>query len=230
MDKKKAAMLALAAEPVNSSFFPSRRGDTVQFRTSLKSKGGMMSSNLLKAIFHVLLMIAATSGVAYAQSNQAPSNVITGTIEKVDSVTKIIAVKTADGTVETVKFTEKTTVHSLKDAAKGGDLAGKEGGHVIVHTVGEGVDKTARSVEWFGDKTVRTTEGTVEEVGKGSKTVAVKTAGGTKETFVVADHAAVNSGKDIARYSAWGTRKGEHVTVYYTEVAGKKIAHLFKHL
>jgi len=189
-----------------------------------------MSSNLFKAILHVPLIIAATGGLAYAWSNQASSNVIVGTIERVDSGAKTIAVKGADGTVETVKFTEKTTVHGLKDAAKGGDLAGKEGSHVIVHTVGEGADKTAHLVEWLGDKTVHTTEGTVEEVGKGSKTVAVKTAGGTKETFVVADHAAVNSGKDIARYSAWGTRKGEHVTVYYTEEAGKKIAHVFKHL
>ncbi len=27
-----------------------------------------------------------------------------------------------------------------------------------------------------------------------------------------------------------GAKKGEHVTVYYTEEAGKKVAHVFKHL
>jgi hypothetical protein len=70
----------------------------------------------------------------------------------------------------------------------------------------------------------------VEDVGKGTKTVAVKTADGTKETFVVADHATVSTGKDVARYSVKGAEKGEHVTVYYTEEAGKKIAHVFKHL
>ncbi|HZC80501.1 MAG TPA: hypothetical protein VE222_02075, partial [Nitrospiraceae bacterium] len=91
-------------------------------------------------------------------------------------------------------------------------------------------DKTAHSVEWVGDKTIHTTEGTVEDAGKGSKTVAVKTADGTKETFVVADHATVSTGKHVAHYSAEGTKKGEHVTVYYTEEAGKKIAHVFKHL
>lgn len=101
---------------------------------------------------------------------------------------------------------------------------------MIVHSVGEGVDKTAHSVEWVGDKTVHTTEGTVEDVGKGSMTVAVKTADGTKETFVVAGHATVSTGKDVGRYSALGAKKGEHVTVYYTEEAGKKIAHVFKHL
>src|SRR6266850_1809107 len=72
--------------------------------------------------------------------------------------------------------------------------------------------------------------GTIEKVDSGAKTVAVKTADGTKESFVVADHAVVNTGKDVARYSARGAKKGEHVTVYYTEEAGKKVAHVFKHL
>jgi len=70
----------------------------------------------------------------------------------------------------------------------------------------------------------------VEEVGKDSKMVAVKSADGTKETFEVADHAVVDTGKGVARYSTRGAKKGERVTVYYTEEAGKKIAHVFKHL
>jgi len=189
-----------------------------------------MSSSQSRTGIQIALLFAALCYVTTAQNARASTSVIAGTIHKVDSGAKTIAVKTADGTVETVKFTEKTTVHGLKEGAKGADLAGKEGGHVIVHTVGEGAEKTAHSVEWVGDKTVHATEGTVEEVGKGSKTVAVKTADGTKETFVVADHAAVDSGKDIARYSARGAKKGEHVTVYYTEEAGKKIAHVFKRL
>src|ERR1700739_2231251 len=180
--------------------------------------GRTMSSNLFKLGVQVVVALLAIS-VAASQGTQSSTNVVTGTIQKVDSGAKTIAVKTADGTVETVKFTDKTTVHGLKDAAKGTDLAGKEGSHVIVHTVGEGADKTAHSVEWVGDKTVTTTEGTVDDVAKGSKTVAVKTADGTKETFVVAGHG-----------SAAAAKKGEHVTVYYTEEAGKKIAHVFKHL
>jgi len=176
------------------------------------------------------LVLLALCCIATSLRAQGSTNVITGTIEKVDSGAKTVAVKTADGTVETVKFTDRTTVHGLKDAAKGADLAGNEGGHVIVHAVGEGADKTAHSVEWVGDKSVHATEGTVEEVGKGSKTVAVKSADGTKETFKVADHAVVDTGKGVARYSTRGAKKGEHVTVYYTEEAGKKIAHVFKHL
>lgn len=161
---------------------------------------------------------------------QGSTNVVTGTVEKVDTGGKTVTVKTADGTVETVKYTDQTTVHGLKDAGKAADLSGKEGGHVIVHATGEGADKTAHSIDWVGDKTVHTADGTVEDVDKGSKTVAVKMADGTKETFHVADRATVDTGKDVGRYSARGTEKGEHVTVYYTEEAGKKVAHFFKKL
>jgi hypothetical protein len=190
-----------------------------------------MSSRPSRMSFgRIVLLLVVTCLVAVSQAAQTPTNVITGTLDKVDSSGKTIAVKTADGTVETVKFTDRTTVHGLKDAGKGADLAGKEGGHVIVHTTGEGADKTAHSVEWFGDKTIHTAEGTVEDVGEGSRTVAVKTADGTKEAFVVSEHATVDTGSDVARYSDRGAKKGEHFTVYYTEDAGKKIAHAFKHL
>jgi len=189
-----------------------------------------MQSSLLSAPFRaVLLLLAACFAVAVARA-QDVTHVVSGTIEKVDAGAKTIAVKTADGTVETVKFTGKTTVEGLKGAATGADLIGKEGGHIIVHATGEGAQKTAHSVVWVGDKTVHTAEGTVEDVGKGTKTVAVKTADGTKEAFEVSGHATVDTGKDVGRYSALGAKKGEHVTVYYTEEAGKKIAHVFKHL
>lgn len=189
-----------------------------------------MQTTLSSKKLQLALLFATVCFAAAGVSAQSSTNVFTGTIDKVDSGAKTIAVKTADGTVKTVKFTDKTTVHGLKDAAKGADLAGKEGGHVIVHSVGTGADETAHSVEWVGDKTVHVVDGTVDEAAKGSKTVAVKTADGTRETFVVADHATVNTGKDVARYSERGAEKGEHVTVYYTEDAGKKIAHVFKHL
>ena len=86
-----------------------------------------MSSNLFRTGSKIVLALAALSCIAGARTDQPSTGVITGTIEKVDSGAKTIAVMTADGTVETVKFTEKTTVHGLKDAAKGFQLVAKPG-------------------------------------------------------------------------------------------------------
>jgi hypothetical protein len=190
-----------------------------------------MSSHSVSARLGIFTALVAFALCLVASTVRAGvTGVVTGTLTKVDAAGKTVAVKTADGTVETVKFTERTTVHGLKGVAKGADLAGKEGGHVIVHTVGEGTDKTAHSIVWVGDKTVKTADVTVDDVGKGTKTVAVKTADGTKDTYVVSEHATVDAGKDVGKYSVVGVKKGEHVTVYYTEEGGKKIIHAFEHL
>jgi len=57
---------------------------------------------------------------------------------------------------------------------------------------------------------------------KATKTVAVKTADGTKEAFVVADHATVDTGKAVGRYTVVGAKKANTSPSNYTEEAGKK--------
>jgi len=54
--------------------------------------------------------------------------------------------------------------------------------------------------------------------------MVVKAADGTEQTFDVTKDAASATAKDIAA----GTEKSAKVTVYYTEEAGKKVAHFFK--
>jgi hypothetical protein len=71
---------------------------------------------------------------------------------------------------------------------------------------------------------LKETEGTVSEIDRGAKTIAVKTADGTVQTFKMADHATEDAGKDIAK----GAEKTAKVTVYYTEDAGKKVVHWFE--
>ncbi len=46
-------------------------------------------------------------------------NIIHGTIKKVDSTTKTIVVKTADGTEHTIKVTDAATVKGTKDGFNG---------------------------------------------------------------------------------------------------------------
>ena len=59
---------------------------------------------------------------------------------------------------------------------------------------------------------------------KGAKTVVVKSADGTEKAFEYTD----NDAKDVGKETGKGIDKGAKVTVYYTEEAGKKIAHFFE--
>jgi len=183
--------------------------------------------SVLRTVLPLLLFSLAFAAPA---ARADADNVVTGTLEKVDTGAKTVTVKTADGSEHVVKYTGKTTADGAKSVAHASDLAGKEGGHVIVHSTTEGTDKVAYSIHYVGDKTVHATEGTVEDIGKDGKTVTVKTADGTEKTFDVAGHATADAGKDVGVYTADAVKKGAHVTVYSTEDAGKSIAHVFSHL
>jgi hypothetical protein len=147
-----------------------------------------------------------------------------GTVSKVDSAAKTVAVKTADGTEHTMHVVGKTAVHGTEVGAKDSFHGLKEGSEVVAHYTEKGSEKTAVEVDQVGKGGLKATEGTVSEIDRGGKKIVVKTADGTEDTFRMADHAAEDGGKGIAK----GAEKSANVTVYYTEEGGKKIAHFFE--
>jgi|SRR5215475_4579 len=160
------------------------------------------------------LAIAATVSVA-----QDVVSVVHGTVKKVDKATKTIVVKTADGTEHTVKVTDQAVVHGTKEGFEGL----KEGSEVVARCTAKGAEKSADELGKIGKDGMKAAKGTVTEIDKGAKTAAIKSADGTEKTFQHTDHAA----KDVAKSTGKGIEKGTKVTVYYTEGAGKKIAHFF---
>jgi endonuclease YncB( thermonuclease family) len=152
-----------------------------------------------------------------------------GTITKVDAAAKTITVKTKDGTEETFHVVGKTVVHGGEATVEGAKDAMhglKEGGEVVAHYTVKGGEKSAVEVDRVGKDGVETMDGTVSKVGKDGKTVVVKGADGTEHTFAVAGKDTADAAKGIGK----GSEKSAKVTVYYTQEAGKKVAHFFEKL
>ncbi len=148
---------------------------------------------------------------------------VEGTVTKVDTGTKTVVVKTADGTEQTVHFLSKTSVHgweATEAGAQGGMHGVQEGSHVVVHYAVKGTVKTAQEVDRIGDGGLKVSEGTVSTIDRSAKTLAVKTSDGAVATYKITDHAVADTGK--------GIEKASNVTVYYTEEGGKKVVHFFK--
>jgi arginine repressor len=180
----------------------------------------------------VSMMALGSTAAAWAGQTPAPAtakkpnpvvHAITGTVEAVDSAAKTVSIKTADGTVKVVKVSEKQTVDGLKAGANYTALGAEKGAHVVVKYTGEGADATATGIKYVGKDTVKASEGTVTKIDEAAKTVSIKTAKGAEEVYHYTDVATVDSAKAVAK----GADKSAKVTVYYTEVGGKKIAHLF---
>ena len=169
-------------------------------------------------------LFGATAGVA-----QDVVSAVSGTVKKVDAGTKTVVVKTADGTEHTFHFVERTSVQGADASAAGAKDAFhgvKEGSEVVVHYTKKGTEETAEEIDHVGKDGLKVTEGTVSKIDRGGKTLVVKTADGAEETYHLTEHAAKDAGKDIGK----GAEKSAKVTVYYTEVGGRKIAHFFKAL
>jgi hypothetical protein len=170
----------------------------------------------------VLLLLSAFSWAA-----QDVVSAVHGTITKLDSATKTAVVKTKDGGENTIKFADKTTVHGAEATATGTKDAFHgltEGTEVVAHYTTKGTEKTAVEIDKVGKDGIKSVDGTVTHIDRAGKTLGVKAADGTEDTFRLTDHAVADAGKGIAK----GSEKSAKVTVYYTEEAGKKIAHFFE--
>lgn len=193
-----------------------------------------LASSLALAGVIVVPQIARASQAA---SSKAPADhAVAGTVKKVDAATKTMVIHTTEGVDETVKFTEKTTVSGAKDVAHASDATAKaslEGTSVVLHYTSTGADKTAVSVDHASKGALKVTKATVVRVDEGGKFVVVKTAAGAEETYDLSKDVVVDSGKGVehgAAKTGSAIKKGDEVTVHYSEDAGKKIVHLLKHL
>jgi len=157
-------------------------------------------------------------------SATAAISTIQGTVTKVDSTAKTIVIKTAEGTEHTVRMVAKTTVHGSEVVGKDAWTGIKEGAEVVAHYTEKGAVKTAVEVDHVGGTGLKAVEGTVVKMDHGAKKMVVKAADGTEHTFDVTKDAASVGAKDVAT----GAETSAKVTVYYTEEAGKKVAHFFK--
>jgi len=179
----------------------------------------------MKRIMLALAYLAFLAPRVYAVDDVVSA--VSATVKKVDAGTKTIVAETDKGVVHTFHYTDDLTIHTGKDIGKASDYSWKDikvGNKVAVHYTIKGTDETAHEVDVLGKGGLKITKGTVTGIDRGTKFLSIKTADGTKETFKLTDRAAVDSGKGIAK----GTVKTGKVTVYYTEDAGKKIAHFFE--
>jgi len=172
-------------------------------------------------------MIIAVLFVAPAFSAEDVVTAVHGTIEKIDSGTKTVVIKTDDGTRHSLHVLDKTAVHGADatEAASKDSFHGlKEGGEVVAHYAKRGTADTAIEIDRVGKDGLKTTYGAVKEIDRGGKRLVVATGDGTENTFRLTEHASKDAGEGVAK----GAVKGSKVTVFYSEDAGKKIAHFFK--
>jgi hypothetical protein len=172
------------------------------------------------------MAIGAVFAIACLSAAQDVVTAVHGTVEKIDSDTKTMVIKTSDGAEHTLHFLDRTVVHGARASEAGGKDTWhgvRSGTEVVAHYTTRGTEETAVEVDKVGEEGLKKSTGTITDIDRGAKELVVKGDDGVDSTYRLTDHAAKDGGKDLTA----GAEKGAKVTVYYTETAGKKIAHFF---
>ena len=179
---------------------------------------------MIKTVSGMLLALSIVS-TAYAAEDVVSA--LRGTIKKIDTTTMTIVVITADGTDLSLRFLDSTAVHGAKASSNAGKVAWHgltEGSEVVAHYTKRGTEDTAVEVDKVGRDGLKMTKGTIKDFDRGTRKLVVETGNGAESIFRLTDHAAKDGGKDMTE----GAEQGTRVTVYYSEDAGKKVAHYFE--
>jgi hypothetical protein len=172
-------------------------------------------------------LVVAFTVATSAYGVQDVVSAVHGTVDKIDLGTKTVVVKTADGTRRSLHVIDRTAVHGADvsaDVSKDSWHGLSKGSEVVAHYTERGTKDTAIEIDKVGQGGLKAAKGTVTEIDRGGKKLVVDTGYGTKEAFELTGHASEDAGKEVGK----ATAKGSKVAVYYTEDAGKKVAHFFE--
>ena len=174
----------------------------------------------------LLISIVALGSAASLNAQQPPViHGLTGTIateatirDEGKAANKIV-VKTEDGVEHVFSGAKDLLVHGGKNLS---DL--KPGTTVVIHYTTDASGESAREVDRIGPNGLAETEGMVTKVDRGKKEIQIRYDNGKTETLALTARAAVDGGLDFRNVPAGTTR----IVVYYSEDAGRKIAHYFR--
>jgi hypothetical protein len=178
-----------------------------------------------------LLLISSVSlGVTpalHAQTTLPPIHGVTGviatdaTIKDEHKAANKIVVTTEDGVEHVYSAAKDLLIHGGKDGVLA-DL--KPGTTVVVHYTADEGGESAHEIDRIGGNGLQTTEGIVTDINRGKKEITIRYDNGMTEKLTLTNRAAVDAGQDFKDQAVGTTR----VVVYYSDEAGKKIAHYFK--
>lgn len=182
-----------------------------------------------RAIFLVIVLLLVFAFLPSASGVVISRSATEGTITKIDHAAKTVVIKTADGTEHVIHLAGRTVVHGGQETLKGADAAAnglREGSQVVVHSTKKGSEETAEEIDRVGNDGLKKTDGTVTSFDRKAHAMTVKSEDGTEQAYQLSKNAAEDAGKNTDD----AAKKSAHVSVYYSEEAGHRVAHFFKTL
>jgi len=174
----------------------------------------------------IIALVSSVSITLGAQSGPPVQRTIAleGTMKTFYRAVNTIIVTTIDGVDHVYHFTKDLVVHGGKGRGMDALEGLREGSTVVVHYTVSEAKASAREIDRIGDEGLKTTEGVVTRIDRGRKRITIRFVDGKSETLRLTDRAAAEAAKDVDQAATDAMK----VIVYYSDEAGRKVAHFFK--
>jgi hypothetical protein len=146
-----------------------------------------------------------------------------GSMKQFYRAANVVVVTTIDGVEHMYHFAKNVVVHGAKEPGVDALEGMREGSTVVVHYTIRGEEASVQEIDLFGDEGLKITEGVISHVDRRRKEITIRYGNGKTETLRMTDRAAAESEKALE-----GTAAGTKIVVYYSDDAGRKVAHYFK--
>jgi hypothetical protein len=146
-----------------------------------------------------------------------------GTMKQFYRAANVVVVTTMDGMEHVYHFTKDLIVHGGKKPGVDALEGLREGTTVVIHQTTGGSQASAEEIDVLGEEGLKSTEGMVTNIDRRKKEITIRYNNGKTETLQMTSRAAAETEASI-------DERGEEarIVVYYTDEAGRKIAHYFK--
>jgi hypothetical protein len=190
-----------------------------------------MRSHLTVGAMAAALLLVQTA--ASAGQQPPPIDGVTGTFaledarQKTYEVLNTVGVKTVDGIEHLFHLTERSDMHGQKETEEQALRGIEEGSRVVVHETMKADQKIARDVGRAAEDALKATKGVITHVDWRAKSIVIRLADGTRETFRLTDRAASDIGTGVDRavirtpviVISFSDEAGRHVAYYFTRVS-----------
>jgi hypothetical protein len=174
-----------------------------------------------------LIALVSSASITLGAQNGPPVQgtiALEGTMKTFYRAVNTIIVTTIDGVDHVYHFTKDLVVHGGKGRGLDALEGLREGSTVVVHYTMTEAEASAREIDRIGDEGLKVTEGVVTRISRGRKQITIRFDDGKSETLRLTDRAAAEAGKDVDQSATAAVK----VIVYYSDEAGRKVAHFFK--
>jgi hypothetical protein len=171
------------------------------------------------------VLIPSTSALPQNRPPLQEPIALEGTMKQFYRAANVVVVTTMDGMEHVYQFTKDLIVHGGKKPGVNGLDELREGTNVVIHQKLGGSQALAEEIDVLGEEGLKSTEGVVTHIDRRKKEITIEYANGRTETFQMTSRAAGESDATIDESSEEASSR---VVIYYSDEAGRKVAHYFK--